>query len=92
MSPVAQLSERVRWFFTDPTTGRVVIAQFPNWSLIGFLVFAGAGRVFDLAGLRWIGTAFLLIWSLDELLRGEAPWRRVLGLGVLVTIGVGVLM
>ncbi len=91
MSPVTTMSKWVRWFFTDPTTGRVVVAQFPNWSLAGFLVFATAGRVFDSAPLRWVGSAFLLIWSLDELLRGDAPWRRVLGLGVIGIMAIGVL-
>ncbi len=70
----------------------MVIAQLPNWSLIGFLVFAAAGRLFDSPALRWIGTAFLVIWSMDELLRGDAPWRRLLGLGVLVTTAVRVLV
>lgn len=66
--------------------GRVVVAQFPN-PAIGVFIVATVLRwspwdAYD-AELRWIGTGALLVWALDELLRGDAPVRRVLGAAVL---------
>jgi hypothetical protein len=31
-----------------------------------------------------VGTAALLVWAIDEIVRGVNPWRRALGSGVLV--------
>jgi hypothetical protein len=33
--------------------------------------------------LRWIGSGALIVWGLDELVRGAAPFRRLLGAVVL---------
>ncbi len=76
----------VDWWFRDRTTGRIVVAQFPNlplWifaasAVVGWFVpdHSGAGDV--VAG---IGTAGLAWWALDEVIRGVNPWRRVLGVG-----------
>lgn len=78
----------VRWWFEDRTTGRITIAQFPNWP-----IFAVAGAwvveriaeenssVADAAGIAT--TALWVFWGTDELLRGVNPWRRLLGAAVL---------
>jgi hypothetical protein len=78
----------LRWFFCDPKTGRVVIAQRPNLPLTIFLVTVAVrvlvhphGDVGDV--VRTIGTVSLVWWSLDEVLRGSSPFRRVLGAVVL---------
>jgi hypothetical protein len=39
-----------------------------------------------------VGTVALVVWALDELVRGVNPFRRLLGAGVLVTQGVGLLL
>lgn len=79
----------VRWVFENRQTGAITIAQMPNPAL--WVVLAGLA-------LRWIWhpqapvggqldclvTAALIIWALDELLRGVNPWRRTLGAAVLV--------
>ena len=33
--------------------------------------------------LRWIGAGALIVWALDELVRGASPFRRLLGAAVL---------
>ena len=76
----------VSWFFTDPTSGRIAIVQAPN-AAIDVFVAATILRwtSFDRIDteLRWVGAAALLVWGLDELLRGVSPFRRVLGAIVL---------
>ncbi|MEA1832897.1 hypothetical protein U8607_12480 [Methylobacterium durans] len=76
------------WAFRDRETGRITVAQWPNaplWlfaagSLAAHLMGSddGAGRV-----LRLAATACLVVWSVDEIVRGVNPWRRILGAGVL---------
>lgn len=78
----------LRWFFCDPKTGRVVIAQRPNLPLAVFLLTVvvraalhpqgDAGRV-----VRTVGTVSIVWWSVDEIVRGANPFRRVLGAVVL---------
>ena len=74
----------MRWFFTDRTTGRYVIAQWPNVPLWVFLVATLAARLTGADWLRWVATAALVVWALLELVRGQSPFRRVLGAAVLV--------
>lgn len=76
-----------RWWFRDPSTGRTVLGQAPNPAILVFLA-ATLVRLLDvLPGreqeLRWIGTGALVVWALDELVRGATPFRRVLGAVVL---------
>lgn len=74
----------VDWLFRDRTTGRVVVAQWPNVSLGIFLVASVARRVLDPAGtartvLVVVAVGALLWWAGDEIVRGVNPWRRLLG-------------
>jgi hypothetical protein len=82
----------IDWLFRDRETGRIVIAQVPNLPLGIFLVARIADRVLDpsTSALRWIGTAALLWWAGDELVRGVNPWRRILGAVVATATIVGV--
>jgi hypothetical protein len=73
----------VRWWFTDRTTGRVVIAQFPNAPLWAWIVATVAHRLTGWELLRWLATGSLVLWALLELARGASPFRRVLGAAVL---------
>ena len=80
----SRISAAVDWFFRDPATNRITIAQFPNLPLGVFLVSVGVGwlipassKAHDAFGV--IGTAGLAWWSIDEMVRGVNPWRRVLG-------------
>ncbi|MEY2467440.1 MAG: hypothetical protein QOF21_138 [Actinomycetota bacterium] len=72
------------WLFRNRKTGRITIGQWPN---VALWVYIGATVVHafaDAEALTWIATAALLLWSLDELFRGVNPFRRTLGLVVLV--------
>lgn len=78
----------LRWWFEDRSTGRIVVAQFPNWPLWGIAVAWVVGRlaaegswVADLAAATTTG--LWLFWGADELVRGVNPWRRLLGIGVI---------
>jgi hypothetical protein len=69
--------------------GKVAIAQAPNPAILVWLasVVAGWSDLFDdhrSGVLTRVGQGVLLVWSLDEVLRGASPFRRLLGLIVLV--------
>lgn len=72
------------WLLADRTTGKWVIAQFPNLPLWLFLAGTAAGLILPVTGwgavvLRLFTVAALLWWSVLELFRGVNPLRRILG-------------
>ncbi len=76
-----------RWWITD-RRGRVVVAQPPNPALAVWLVSIVVGWTGLLDGpredtLRLVGSGALVVWALDELVRGSSPFRRLLGAVVL---------
>ena len=79
----------VDWWFRSRTDGRIVVAEFPNPAL-GVWIAATVWRmVADPTGaqrdvLNGIATGALLVWAIDEIVRGVNPFRRVLGAVVLV--------
>jgi len=77
----------IDWLFRNRATGRIVVAQAPNAALWVWIATAAARFIFDPSGtaastLRWIGFGALVVWALDELIRGVNPWRRFLGAAV----------
>jgi hypothetical protein len=79
----------VRWFFRNPKTGRIVIAQPPNLPLAIFLAATAVRLVADPEGtpgtiVTVASRVGLVWWALLEIVRGDSPFRRVLGTGVLV--------
>lgn len=75
------------WWLRDGE-GRLTIAMWPNPALAVWLVakLLGWTGLLPAVGddtLRDIGRGALLAWSLDELVRGASPFRRVLGAAVL---------
>ena len=77
---------RLGWWVRDHD-GRLAVAQAPNpalgvWLAARLLEWAEVTSL-DEARLRGIGTGALLVWAIDELLRGASPFRRVLGVVVL---------
>ena len=83
------------WWVRDQN-GRLTLAQWPNPALAVWLVAVvvawtgvlGAARTATLAGVGW---GALVVWALDELLRGVSPVRRLLGAVVLVGQLIGLL-
>jgi hypothetical protein len=83
--------------FVSRRSGRLVVAQWPNLPLAIFLVAAAASRIFRPSGdaatfLRVLGIVALVVWALDELMRGVNPFRRILGGAVLVATVVGLVL
>ena len=79
----------IDWLFRDRETGKLAIIQVPNIPLVIFFVVLVLRAVLDPSGtprtvLTVIGAAALLVWAIDEIVRGVNPWRRALGGGVLV--------
>jgi hypothetical protein len=79
------------WAFLNRQTGRLTVAQFPNWSLSIFLVGSVVRRLVHLAHtprtvLDVVAVVSLAWWALDEVVRGVNPWRRFLGAAVLSAV------
>lgn len=77
----------LRWWMSD-ADGRVVLAQWPNPALAVWLVSVVVGwtGVLDqdrADTLTTVGSGALLVWALDEVVRGSSPARRLLGVVVL---------
>lgn len=78
--------------FVDKTfkdnQGRVVLGQFPNLSLMSFVLFSITTRFFrsGSAGSFCKVMAFgsLFVWSWLEITSGVNYFRRALGLGVMI--------
>ena len=82
-------------FFRNPRTDDIVVAQRPNLPLGIWAVAWAIRAVFSPHGalatvLTVVGTASLGVWAVLELIRGDSPFRRVLGAVVLVFVAVGV--
>jgi hypothetical protein len=80
----------LRWVFINRRTGRITVVQWPNLALGIFIAASLALRIFHPSGtadriLRIGADVAIIVWSLDELVRGVNPFRRMLGLGLLVS-------
>jgi hypothetical protein len=85
--PVSARLTSASWWFRAPD-GQLTLWQFPNPALCVWLVTLVLGR-FDLSSAHTrtvdgVRHGALLVWSLDEVVRGASPFRRVLGAVVLV--------
>ena len=86
----------IDWVFRSRGTGRITIAQWPNVALIVFVLARSLEGLLDpetpwSTVLRGVETVAIVWWSVDELVRGVNPWRRLLGAGVLVVQVIGLL-
>jgi hypothetical protein len=84
------------WLFRNRQTGEITIVQVPNIPLGVFLVAAVASRLLADSSaatvLAVVSAIALVVWALDELIRGVNPWRRILGATVLVITVAGYVM
>ena len=74
------------WWFRS-SDGRLAVGQLPNPALCVWLAAVVLGW-FDLSArhaavVDGVRDGALLVWALDELVRGDSPFRRLLGAVVL---------
>jgi hypothetical protein len=79
----------VHWMLLNRQTGRVTVVQWPNISLLVFILLSVASHLNHSKGavesfVRVLADVALLVWAGDELVRGVNPFRRILGLVVIV--------
>jgi hypothetical protein len=82
--------------FRSRQTGQIAIAQFPNLALWIVIAAAIARRIVSSGSaartvIDWAAALSLIWWSVDELVRGVNPWRRLLGVGG-AAVAVGAVM
>jgi hypothetical protein len=81
------------WAFRNRRTGAITVAQWPNIPLAVFLAATVVLRLLHPSGTvgsagRIVAAVALIVWALDEIVRGVNPFRRLLGavvLGALIT-------
>ena len=81
----ARLNSASWWFRSSD--GRLTLWQLPNPALCVWLVTLVLGR-FDLlaahaTAVDGVRHGALLVWALDEVVRGASPFRRTLGAVIL---------
>jgi len=79
------------WCFRNRETGAITVAQTPNLTLSVFLVATAILWLTHPAGaiatmVKVVATGSLIVWALDEAVRGVNPWRRFLGVAVLIYV------
>jgi len=84
------------WWFTSRQDGRFVLAQLPNPALAVWIAAVVWRSVANPTGLQratldGVAAGALIVWALDEVIRGVNPFRRLLGVVVLVPTLIGLL-
>ena len=84
------LDEALRWMFVNRRTGGLTVAQWPNVALSVSIALSIARRFNIQKGtpettLRVLSAVAIIVWAVDELVRGVNPFRRMLGFVVLLT-------
>jgi hypothetical protein len=79
----------LHWLFVNRRTDRITVAQWPNIPLLLFIILSIALRFIHFRGdtetvLRALAVAALVVWAGDEVVRGVNPFRRILGIIVLL--------
>ncbi len=85
-APLATRLSSGSWWFRS-SDGRLTLSQWPNPALSVWLVAVVLGW-FDLSATHatavdGVRHGALIVWALDEVVRGASPFRRVLGAVVL---------
>ncbi|MCU1379729.1 MAG: conserved rane protein of unknown function [Acidimicrobiales bacterium] len=84
-------------FFRNPETGDLAVVQVPNLPLAIFLVATIARLVFHPTGtvgttVSVVATAAIVWWAVEEIIRGDSPFRRLLGGIVLLGAVLGLML
>jgi hypothetical protein len=79
------------WLFRSRDRGRYTVVQWPNVALAVVIVCTVARWLLDTQGaldqtLHWTGSVAIAWWSVDEIIRGVNPFRRVLGVVILTRL------
>jgi Na+/H+ antiporter NhaD/arsenite permease-like protein len=95
--PSRWVRRSIRRLFLNPGTGRLTVVQWPNISLSVFIVISIVLHAIHLVGgveifARVLADLAIFVWAIDELMRGVNPFRRALGMVVLITTCVSVLL
>ncbi len=81
------MNKHLSSFFRDKK-GHVVITQQPNLPLIGFVIFSILGVLINKGSqgyfVKTLAFGSLFTWCWLEIFSGSSPFRRVLGLTVLI--------
>ena len=87
---VSRVSARVSsgsWWFRSPD-GRLTVWQLPNPALCVWIAAVVLGQLelsaTHATAVEGIRRGALLVWALDEVVRGASPFRRLLGAVVLI--------
>lgn len=77
--------------FRNRRTSGITVAQWPNISLTAFIILSIMLRTLHPHGstdavLHVIADVSILVWAVDELIRGVNPFRRILGSLVLLAM------
>jgi len=86
IDPVSARLSSASWWFRS-SDGRLAVWHFPNPALIVWMVTLVLGR-FELSAAHatavdGVRHGALLVWALDEVVRGASPFRRTLGAVIL---------
>jgi hypothetical protein len=78
----------LQWFFRNCQTGAITVAQAPNLVLWMVIVAVAVRWIWPSAGTLSLAcsvvvTGGLVVWAVNEIVRGVNPWRRCLGTAVL---------
>jgi hypothetical protein len=92
---VGLVRRALRWTLVNRQTGRLTVAQWPNIPLLVFILSWLALHLFHPKGaadsvVRVLADVALLVWAGDEVIRGVNPFRRMLGLAVIIATLVGI--
>jgi hypothetical protein len=84
------LDGALRWIFVNRRTGGLTVAQWPNVALSVSIALSIARRLNIQKGtpeatLGVLSVVATIVWAVDELVRGVNPFRRILGVVVLLT-------
>ena len=86
------IQKTLRRFIRDKY-GRTVIWQKPNLPIIGWFAFMVVSHLLGpgalQSGVELLSAAFLFTWAYLEITQGTSPFRRVLGVVVLVIMIMG---